>query len=294
VDELKTLHANGVDLNAGDYDARTALHLAASNGCLEATSWLLQQDSVDKSPVDRVLGTPLTDALRHERTVCAIMMEEYGGLPKDHPDLAGRIESMRLKREEEAKNKHNDRMKELLEKSSENKLTKEVESLQQLLSDELHEARTHATDFLNGLALLLEFHNQKETEAWGPAQILAAKELNKSSSKLIMQLKDIVTVLEGKQADSKKVSSLITGCKILKVLKPNLGASLESCRRTLTSLTLTITALMKHGEANDYYFESVVQKSDENGKSNAKSAQQLGGVALKQLAINLATVIKTM
>jgi hypothetical protein len=44
---------------------------------------------------------------------------------------------MRLKREEEAKNKHNDRMKELLEKSSENKLTKEVESLQQLLSDEV-------------------------------------------------------------------------------------------------------------------------------------------------------------
>jgi hypothetical protein len=58
-----------VNLNVGDYDARTALHLAASNGCLEATSWLLQQESVDKSPVDRVLGTPLSDALRHNRTV---------------------------------------------------------------------------------------------------------------------------------------------------------------------------------------------------------------------------------
>lgn len=69
--------------------------------------------------------------------VCAIMMEEYGGLPKDHPDLAERIENMRLKREDEAKNKHNDRMDELLENSSENKLMKEAEKFQSLLSDEV-------------------------------------------------------------------------------------------------------------------------------------------------------------
>ena len=74
---------------------------------------------------------------------------------------------------------------------------------------------------------------------------MASKELGKAAVKLCEQLKDVVHMLEGKQKDSKKKKALITGAKVLKVLKPSLSASLESCRRNMTSLTLTIAALVK-------------------------------------------------
>ena len=45
-----------------DYDGRTPLHLAAAEGSVAATEWLLQQ-GVDPSAVDRFGRTPLMDAL---------------------------------------------------------------------------------------------------------------------------------------------------------------------------------------------------------------------------------------
>ena len=35
----------------------------------------------------------------------------------------------------------------------------------------MHDARSHASTFLNKLAGLLEFHNQQDTEAWGNNQV---------------------------------------------------------------------------------------------------------------------------
>jgi len=51
----------GADLNAGDYDRRTPLHLAASNGQLETISYLVKQ-CVEMNPRDRWSATPLDDA----------------------------------------------------------------------------------------------------------------------------------------------------------------------------------------------------------------------------------------
>lgn len=63
--ELARLAENGADLSLGDYDGRTALHLAASDGRLEVVSFLLDR-GVPVNPRDRWGGTPLDDALRHE------------------------------------------------------------------------------------------------------------------------------------------------------------------------------------------------------------------------------------
>ncbi len=70
---LQRLEARGVDLNAGDYDRRTALHLAASEGQLNAVRYLLER-GVAPAPVDRWGGTPLDDAIReHHHEVAEVL-----------------------------------------------------------------------------------------------------------------------------------------------------------------------------------------------------------------------------
>jgi glutaminase len=63
VHELQRLYASGVNLAAADYDGRTGLHLAASEGHLEAVKFLVAK-GVEVNPKDRFGGTPLIDAKR--------------------------------------------------------------------------------------------------------------------------------------------------------------------------------------------------------------------------------------
>eukprot|EP00892_Ulva_mutabilis_P012550 jgi/Ulvmu1/9668/UM055_0006.1 len=72
VAELETIvQENDVDIrDVRDYDGRTPLHLAAAEGSVAATEWLLQQ-GVDPSAVDRFGRTPLMDALLGGRTPVA-------------------------------------------------------------------------------------------------------------------------------------------------------------------------------------------------------------------------------
>ena len=46
-------HQQGVDMNLGDYDGRTALHLAAAEGHLRCVKFLLDECKVQHSPEDR-------------------------------------------------------------------------------------------------------------------------------------------------------------------------------------------------------------------------------------------------
>ena len=72
---LQRLEARGVDLNAGDYDRRTALHLAASEGQFNAVRYLLER-GVTPAPEDRWGGTSLDDAIReHHHEVAALLRQ---------------------------------------------------------------------------------------------------------------------------------------------------------------------------------------------------------------------------
>ncbi|CAE7436606.1 unnamed protein product, partial [Symbiodinium sp. CCMP2456] len=76
--KLQQLAENSVDVNLADYDSRTALHLAATEGQLLAVSFLLGTARANSSPQDRWLSTPLQDAIRAGHVHCARLLAFAG------------------------------------------------------------------------------------------------------------------------------------------------------------------------------------------------------------------------
>lgn len=88
VHKVKTLVINGVNPSIADYDQRTALHLAASTGQVDVLNFLLRcEPKIDYNPVDRIGGTPLDDAHRHDQRVAIQMLEAAGAMRGDDPRL---------------------------------------------------------------------------------------------------------------------------------------------------------------------------------------------------------------
>ena len=53
-----------LNIETGDYDGRTALHLAASEGHRDILEYIIQQGVKNVNPTDRWGNTPLDDAKR--------------------------------------------------------------------------------------------------------------------------------------------------------------------------------------------------------------------------------------
>jgi glutaminase len=79
LDELIRLNVAGQNLTAGDYDGRTPLMLAASNGHIECVKYILVQARKQLKPIDLKKyvfatdafgGTALTDAAREGHEDC--------------------------------------------------------------------------------------------------------------------------------------------------------------------------------------------------------------------------------
>ncbi|KAH8054773.1 3',5'-cyclic-nucleotide phosphodiesterase [Aureococcus anophagefferens] len=64
--------------SVGDYDKRTPLHLAASNGCLDAARFLVDDCQAELNAADRWGNGPLDDALRHEHGAVVKYLEARG------------------------------------------------------------------------------------------------------------------------------------------------------------------------------------------------------------------------
>ena len=79
------LVAQGVDLNAADYDMRTPLHLAASEGQDSVIAYFIHQ-GVTLNPRDRWGGTPLDDAYRHKHIKVTKTLEAHGAI-RSQPEL---------------------------------------------------------------------------------------------------------------------------------------------------------------------------------------------------------------
>ncbi len=71
---------NNSEFCKGDYDNRTPLHLAASNGHLNVVKYLIEECGIiNVNPIDRWNGTPYHDALREKHSEVAEYLKSIGG-----------------------------------------------------------------------------------------------------------------------------------------------------------------------------------------------------------------------
>ncbi|CAB9515120.1 Adenylate kinase [Seminavis robusta] len=78
-EEVKALLEFGnMDINHGDYDRRTALHLAAGEGRAHVVR-LLCEAGADVNVKDRWGNQPLDDAMASNNQTCIAMLEKFGG-----------------------------------------------------------------------------------------------------------------------------------------------------------------------------------------------------------------------
>lgn len=75
---LKMLLKYGADPNVGDYDARTALHVACACGNKPAAELLLGFRGINMNPQDNFGRTPLMEAVRHGHEHVARLLKAHG------------------------------------------------------------------------------------------------------------------------------------------------------------------------------------------------------------------------
>jgi len=73
---LRGMALDGHNMSAKDYDARTALHLAACEGHLDSVKFLVEKCAVDPSPRDRWGQTPLDGARSFGRSAVVQYLEQ--------------------------------------------------------------------------------------------------------------------------------------------------------------------------------------------------------------------------
>ena len=71
LDILKLMLQCGANVDAVDYDSRSCLHLAASEGNLPIVEYLITTGRASINCVDRFGGTPLADAIRYAHSAVA-------------------------------------------------------------------------------------------------------------------------------------------------------------------------------------------------------------------------------
>ncbi|TFJ86293.1 hypothetical protein NSK_002501 [Nannochloropsis salina CCMP1776] len=100
LDSIRVLVENGADINTGDYDGRTALHMATCYNRLSVIEYLVSLPSINLNPLDRLVNTPLDDAEREGQGAIVKILQARGGVPGTHPSLKDQVAQQKQKKAE--------------------------------------------------------------------------------------------------------------------------------------------------------------------------------------------------
>eukprot|EP00301_Raphidiophrys_heterophryoidea_P004129 c11819_g1_i1.p1 GENE.c11819_g1_i1~~c11819_g1_i1.p1 ORF type:complete len:870 (-),score=227.03 c11819_g1_i1:956-3565(-) len=81
--EMKRLLRKGADPNLGDYNKRTPLHIAASNGHLDVVKFLCELRGINVNCQDRYQSTPLMDAINKNKNGILTVLKRHGATTAD-------------------------------------------------------------------------------------------------------------------------------------------------------------------------------------------------------------------
>ena len=87
---IHRLIVRGFDQDAGDYDKRTPLHLAAAEGREDVVQYFLENGAAVNLK-DRWDGTPLDDAYRHGHKKVVKLLEAHGGVRSNSAEGENRL-----------------------------------------------------------------------------------------------------------------------------------------------------------------------------------------------------------
>jgi len=76
------MHGDCVDIEMGDYDGRTPIHLACSEGHISIAEFLIDAGLKNVNPIDRWGNTPLDDARRGGFDNLVTYLKEKGAVSK--------------------------------------------------------------------------------------------------------------------------------------------------------------------------------------------------------------------
>lgn len=80
VQTIRRIHHQGFNIKSAiDYDSRTPLHLAASEGQIEVMRYLIKKCQANVNALDRFGTTPLDNALYHQHPKTAMYLRNHGG-----------------------------------------------------------------------------------------------------------------------------------------------------------------------------------------------------------------------
>lgn len=89
VTALRRHRLSGMDMTLSDYDGRTALHLAASEGYLDCVEFLVEHCGVPHSPKDRWGNRPIDEAQTFGHTQVVDYLNNYAKAHSEKPEEKG-------------------------------------------------------------------------------------------------------------------------------------------------------------------------------------------------------------